>query len=73
MEPKIIEHIDEVNRRLRSALAVADLLTCLNGASLLDTTLPDIGTSLVHDIEKALSTMKSLHSLLDTSREDDPQ
>lgn len=72
MKPKIIELIDRINSPLRSALAVADLMTCLDGASLLDSTLPDIGTLLVQHIQKAQSSVEDLHSFLIAEQKDSP-
>lgn len=64
MDSKIIELFDEINSPLRSALAIADLLACSGGHSLLDGTLPDIGTVLIHHIQHAYTSCGELHSLL---------
>jgi len=66
----IIELIDKVNAPLRSALAIADLLACLDGHSLLDESLPDIGTMLVQFIREALISNTALHELLRNSTEE---
>jgi hypothetical protein len=70
VDPKIIELIDQINSPLRSAQAVADLLTCSDGHSLLDDTLADIGTVLVQYTQQALSSSAELHSLLSEPGED---
>lgn len=64
MEPRIIELIDSINGPLRSALAVVDLLTCSERASLLEHTLPDVATLLCRSIQEAKSSVEALHSLL---------
>jgi hypothetical protein len=70
VDPKILELIDRINATQRSVLAIADLLSCSDGHSLLEDTLPDIGTILVRTIQEAIATSAEIYNLLRTIAEE---
>ena len=58
--------IDDIQRHLRSMLAVCDLLTCMTNDPPMENTIQEIGSLLVTETELCLKILDSIGSSIHT-------